>query len=272
VVLTSVRNRAINLLYLLTEWYLSRRSDRVLVNSEGVRHELRRWARIPDSKIQVIHNFIDLDRFHPPSAEERAAARAQHSLANDDLALLVPGRISLQKNHMGLVRALAWLKRHGRLPGKVRVLLAGRERDRFYAAWTWRLASLLGVDRHLVRLGAVTDMPTLYHAADAVLLPSLWEGLPNAVLEGHASALPALVSHAANIDRIVLDGESGFEVPTLGMRSLAEALGRLIETPTDRLRAMGQRGRAHVAATFGPDRVLAETVALYDALLTEKGL
>jgi glycosyltransferase involved in cell wall biosynthesis len=56
------------------------------------------------------------------------------------------------------------------------------------------------------------------------------------------------------------------------MRSLAEALGRLIETPADRLRAMGQRGRAHVAASFGPDRVLAETVALYDALLAEKGL
>lgn len=272
IVLTSVRNRAINLLYLLTEWYLSRRSDRVLVNSEGVRHELRRWARIPNSKIQVIHNFLDLERFHPPSAEERAAARARYNLANDELALLLPGRVSLQKNHMGLVRALAWLKRRGRLPGKVRVLLAGRERDRLYAAWTWRLAALLGVDRHLVRLGTVTDMPTLYHAADAVLLPSLWEGLPNAVLEGHASALPALVSHAANIDRIVLDGESGFEVPTLGMRPLAEALGRLIETPADRLRAMGQRGRAHVAASFGPDRILAETVALYDALLAEKGL
>jgi hypothetical protein len=54
VVLTSVRNRAINLLYLLTERYLSRRSDRVLVNSQAVRYELRRWARVPDSKIQII--------------------------------------------------------------------------------------------------------------------------------------------------------------------------------------------------------------------------
>jgi glycosyltransferase involved in cell wall biosynthesis len=272
VVLTSVRNRAINLLYLLTERYLSRRSDRVLVNSQAVRYELRRWARVPDSKIQIIHNFIDLERFHPPSAEERAAARARFNLASDELALLLPGRVSLQKNHMRLVRALAWLRRRGRLPGKVRVLLAGRERDPFYAAWTWRLAALLGVEQNLVRLGVVTDMPTLYHAADVLLLPSLWEGLPNAVLEAHASALPALVSHAANVDRIVLPGESGLEVPTLGIRSLAEALSLLIESPAEQLRRMGERGRAHVAASFGPQRVLAETVALYDALLAEKGL
>ena len=256
VVLTSVRNRAINLLYLLTERYLSRRSDRVLVNSQAVRYELRRWARVPDSKIQIIHNFIDLERFHPPSAEERAAARARFNLASDELALLLPGRVSLQKNHMRLVRALAWLRRRGRLPGKVRVLLAGRERDPFYAAWTWRLAALLGVEQNLVRLGVVTDMPTLYHAADVLLLPSLWEGLPN----------------AANVDRIVLPGESGLEVPTLGIRSLAEALSLLIESPAEQLRRMGERGRAHVAASFGPQRVLAETVALYDALLAEKGL
>ena len=272
VVLTSVRNRAINVLYLLTEWYLSRRSDRVLVNSEAVRYELIRWARVPDSKIQIIHNFIDLDRFHPPTAEQRAAARARYHLASDELALLLPGRFSLQKNHMGLVRALAWLRRRGRLPAKVRVLLAGRERDRLYTALTWRLARYFGVDQHLVRLGAITDMPTLYHAADALLLPSLWEGLPNAVLEGHASGLPALVSHAANVDRIVLPEESGIEVPTLGLRSLAEGLGLLIETPVEQLRRMGERGRAHVAASFGPERVLAETVALYDALLAEKGL
>ena len=61
-------------------------------------------------------------------------------------------------------------------------------------------------------------MASLYHAADALVMPSLWEGLPNAVLEAHASGLPAVVSHAANIDRLVLDGESGFEVPTCGRR------------------------------------------------------
>jgi hypothetical protein len=53
IVLTSVRSRAMRLLYLLSEWRLSRRSDRVLTNSEGMRRELTRWARVDASKIHV---------------------------------------------------------------------------------------------------------------------------------------------------------------------------------------------------------------------------
>jgi glycosyltransferase involved in cell wall biosynthesis len=115
-------------------------------------------------------------------------------------------------------------------------------------------------------------MVSLYHAADALVLPSLYEGLPNAVLESHASGLPAVVSHAANVDRLVLDGESGFEVPTFDHEALSEALARLFVLPAAERRAMGARGRAHIVANFSVDRVLAETVRLYDGLLAAKGL
>ncbi len=272
IVVTGVRNRAIAPAYLATEWYLSRRTDRVLTNSEGVRQELIRWAHVRPEKIQIIHNFLDLNRFRPATPEERLAARARFHIADDELALVVPGRISLQKHQMGLARALADLKRRGRLPAKVRVLLAGRERDRLYAALFPRWAAWLGVDQTLVRMGTVNDMPALYHAADGLVMPSLWEGLPNAVLEGQACGLPAVVSHAANVDRIVVDGESGFEVPTFDCAGLADALGRLIETSPEERQRMGARGRAHVAAAFSAERVLGETVALYDRLLAGKGL
>jgi UDP-glucose:(heptosyl)LPS alpha-1,3-glucosyltransferase len=121
-------------------------------------------------------------------------------------------------------------------------------------------------------VGTVSEMLPLYHAADALVLPSLYEGLPNAVLEAHACGLPAVVSHAANIDQIVVDGVSGFEVPTFDHEALAEALARMLAASDDERRAMGARGRAHVAATFGVDRILAETVRLYDELLAAKGL
>jgi len=88
-----------------------------------------------------------------------------------------------------------------------------------------------------------------------------------AIIDG----LPAVVSHAANIDRLVLDGESGFEVPTVGIRALADALERMIALPDPERRAMGARGRAHIAAQFSVDRVLDETVRLYDQLLAAKG-
>ena len=118
----------------------------------------------------------------------------------------------------------------------------------------------------------MTEMVSLYQAADALVMPSLWEGLPNAVLESQACGLPAVVSHAANIDGLVLDGQSGFEVPTFDHDALAEALARLFALGDAERRAMGARGRAHIAATFSIDRVLDETVRLYDGLLAQKGL
>ena len=115
-------------------------------------------------------------------------------------------------------------------------------------------------------------MLSLYHAADVLVLPSLYEGLPNAVLEGHACGLPAVVSHAANIDQLVIDGVSGFEAATLDHPALAEALGRMLALPIDDRVAMGARGREHIVAHFRADVILDEMVGLYDRLLARKGL
>jgi glycosyltransferase involved in cell wall biosynthesis len=272
IVVTAVRSRGMHPIHLSTEWWLSRRSDRVIANSEGIRRELIDRARVAPEKVQILHNFIDLERFHPPDAAERQAARARWNLGPGEVALLLPGRIGLQKHQIGLALALARLKRAGRLPAHVRVLLAGRNRDRLYAAVLPRVLAALGLGEIVTLLGPVTEMLSLYHAADALVLPSLYEGLPNAVLEAHACGLPAVVSHAANIDTLVLPGESGFEVPTFDHAALAEALGRMLAATDDERRAMGARGRAHVAATFGPERILDETVRLYDSLIAAKGL
>jgi glycosyltransferase involved in cell wall biosynthesis len=113
-------------------------------------------------------------------------------------------------------------------------------------------------------------MLRLYHAVDALVMPSLFEGMSNSVLEAHASGLPAVVSHAANRDRIVLDGESGFEVGTIAPIALANAIEKIVTLTPEQRRAMGARGRSHVASTFHPDRILDEMVALYDSLLEDK--
>lgn len=272
VVITAVRSRAMHIVHLATEQWLSTRSDRVIANSEGVRRELVGLAGVEPEKIQILHNFIDVEKFHPPDAEERRAARARWGLRDDELALLLPGRIGLQKHQLGLAFALARLKRAGRLPPRLRVLLAGRNRDRMYSFVLPRVLRALGLDGIVTFLGPVNEMVSLYHAADALVMPSLYEGLPNAVLESHASGLPAVVSHAANIDQLILDGRTGFEVPTFDSEALAEALGRLFALTDAERRAMGARGRVHIAAKFSIDRVLDETVRLYDGLLAQKGL
>jgi glycosyltransferase involved in cell wall biosynthesis len=272
VVLTSVRNRYQGPLYMTAERLLQGKSDRVLTNSRGIEEELVAWSGVRPDRIQVINNFVDLDEFRPPSDEERAAARAHHGLAPDDIALLLPGRLALQKHQLGLGLALAYLARARALPGTVRLVLAGRRRDRTYSRVVPLWMRTLGLADRVTYLEPVKDMRRLYHAADVLVMPSLYEGMPNAVLEAHACGVPCVVSHAANRDRIVLDGESGYEVPTFDHHALATAIGRIVAASDAERRAMGARGRAHVAHTFHPDRILDETVALYDSLIGGKGL
>ncbi len=272
IVVTSVRNRAIAPLHMLTERWLCKNTDRVLTNSEGVRRELVRFARVPADKIQIVHNFIDTTRFRPPTADQRIAARARWNIADDETIMLCPGRIAFQKHQLGLALALGMLRKQGGLPPRARLLLAGRKRDRIYSSMLDPWLSWLGLKKEVTYLGSVSEMLSLYHAADLLVLPSLYEGLPNAVLEGHACGLPAVVSHAANIDGLVIDGETGFEAPTFNHGRLAEALGKMLAKGPDERRQMGALGREHIVREFSVERVLNEMVALYDRLLREKGL
>jgi glycosyltransferase involved in cell wall biosynthesis len=271
VVVASVRNRALNPLNLVSERRFSARSARVLANSEGVRRELISLARVPADKIQIIHNFIDVEKFRPPTTAERAEARRRFDLGPGEVALLLSGRISIQKNQWALGLALGIMRRAGTLPPSARVLLAGRVHDRLYAALLDPWLRLQGVGGQVRRLGAVSDIVSLYHAADLAVMPSLYEGLPNAVLEALACGLPAVVSRAANIDGLVADG-AGFEVPALGPRALAAALARLVALPDQERRRMGAAGRRHVVDRFSAGRVLGEMVELYDRLLVDKGV
>ena len=118
-------------------------------------------------------------------------------------------------------------------------------------------------------LGAVKDIRSLYWASDVLVMPSLYEGLANAALEGCASGLPALLSKAANVDGIVRPGDAGWQVPTLRHRPLVAALADVIVAVRSAWPTMGRAGRAHVAARFAPrkDHVLDQMVAVYDELL-----
>jgi len=271
--ITANRNRMMQLRYLLLERALSRRSRVILTNSIGVKRELTRVARVPADKIRVIYNILDVEHFRPPTPGDRAAARARWNLAAGARALLLPGRVGFQKHQVGLLWALRRLARQGRLPGDVILLLAGRERDRGFAAWARRVAADRRLAPQVRFLGAVKDVRSLYWASDLLVMPSLYEGLANAAMEACAAGLPGLLSHAANLDGIVAPGVTGWEVRTGWPGPLARGLEDAFACSRDELAAMGQRSRDHVVARFAPrpDHVVDQMTAVYDELLGTAG-
>jgi glycosyltransferase involved in cell wall biosynthesis len=268
IVVSSVRCRFMRPRFALVERLLARRCHAVVVNSVGVQRELVHWQRVPTGKIRVISNFVDFARFRPLSHEVRQRVRS--SLGLQGPVFFMPGRITIMKHQLGLAAALGRLRRRGQLPPTARFLLAGRV-SQGWTSWLFRqLVRRYRLEEHVRYLGPVAAIEEIYAAADWVILPSLWEGLPNAALEGHACERPLLLSHAANLDGIMANGETGFEFRTGAIEPLAQAIRRALATPAEEAQAMGSAGRRRVLERFANDKVMNDVVALYDELLPRR--
>jgi glycosyltransferase involved in cell wall biosynthesis len=103
-----------------------------------------------------------------------------------------------------------------------------------------------------------------YREADIFVLPSLSEGMPNALLEALAAGLPCIASDLPSTRGIVEDGRSGLLVPPGDPAALAKALGRLLADP-DLRRELGRRGREHVEP-WASSRIMESYLETYRGL------
>jgi glycosyltransferase involved in cell wall biosynthesis len=268
VIVGSVRTRQLAVENLVTERWLAQRTCAVTTNSMGVVGELVRRARVPTEKILVIPNFIDIGAFQPPTDDERRTARRRLGIPGEAPTWVLPGRVCVQKNQLGLVRALGRLAASGRSPPGLRIVLAGRTapRARPYAWLARRAAGRIEGDVTIDWRAAEADARALYHAADALVLPSLWEGMPNALLEAMACGLPAVASRAANLDEVLEDGVGGFEFRR-GVTGLATALERLAGLSSEARAAMGRANRARIIERFSSERTARAWISLYETHL-----
>jgi glycosyltransferase involved in cell wall biosynthesis len=263
--LMSVRGRPVLPADLAWARVMYRRAFRVAVNSLGVASTLERWAAIPPERIAIVPNLIDEAAFSPPSSEERAAARAALGLPPRAFTWVLPGRLSWVKNQLGLLGALWLMRRRRTLPDDAVVVLAGRARDPLPSALVPRLVRLLGLGRHVRLMDAVKAPRALYAAADALVLSSFAEGMPNVVLEAHLSELPVVVTPEANRDLLVTDGESGIVAAGVSPRALAAGLERMMAAAPEERAQMAQNGRADLLRRLSSKAVAQELRALYDA-------
>lgn len=113
------------------------------------------------------------------------------------------------------------------------------------------------------------NISSVIHNAHVVCLPSYREGLPKVLIEAAACGRPIVTSDTPGCREIVRDGENGFLVPIRDVKALASAIRRLIENPVLR-KEMGKRGRDIAVKEFSVNKVISETLSLYNKLLFEK--
>jgi glycosyltransferase involved in cell wall biosynthesis len=114
--------------------------------------------------------------------------------------------------------------------------------------------------------GQRDDMPEVLAQVHIVCLPSYREGLPKVLLEAAACGIPMVTTDAPGCREVVRHGVNGLLVPVKSVVELADALQLLIESPDLRQR-MGARGREIAVNEFAVEKVVSETMAIYEELL-----
>ncbi|MFW5740617.1 MAG: glycosyltransferase [Myxococcota bacterium] len=232
----------------------------VAVSDETARVALEQGEARPE-RIRVIQNGVDVSQFRP-RPEAGKAARAELGIEPDVWVIGSVGRFVPDKNYGLLIRAAAPILRTG---GTRLVLVGdGPERDKLQS-----MARELGVDRWVRFPGIRHDTHDLLSAMDVFALSSRTEGLPLALLEAMATALPIVATRVGGIPAAVQDDVSGLLVEAGDREHLTEALRKLVQVPS-MARAMGQRARETAVDRYGLAAVAERTTALYVRLLRQR--
>jgi UDP-glucose:(heptosyl)LPS alpha-1,3-glucosyltransferase len=162
-----------------------------VANSALVARDIAAWLPVPEHRVRIIENGVDLGRFALPSPAERAAARERLGIPVEGPVVAFVGSGFERKGAFPLVVALANPALHG-----VILLIAGRDKQ---AAALRRIAGRMGVAERVRFLGPLEDVRPVLHAADLLALPTLYDPMPNAAIEAIACGLPVVTTADAGI-------------------------------------------------------------------------
>jgi glycosyltransferase involved in cell wall biosynthesis len=217
----------------------------VVANSAGLAELSQRADPVP---VRVIANGVDLLQFSPPARPPE-----------EPLRFLFVGRLNEQKNVTVLLKAVAALAAGAPRPFRVSIVgdgpLAGALHDEAAAL---SLEPLIDWRPWLPR----EEMPALYRSAHCLVNPSLYEGMPNVVVEAMACALPVILSDVAGNRDVVADGDTGRLTPVSDVPALAAAMRSVIDDP-GAARSLGARARAEVERRYSWEATTRAYVELF---------
>jgi UDP-glucose:(heptosyl)LPS alpha-1,3-glucosyltransferase len=239
--------------------YASRRLRRVICISRMVQTEIHERFGVPRERMPVIYNAIDPTVFHPGLRAHRDAVRTAHGIAHDAIVFLLVGSGYARKGVGRAIEALA------AVPSPAHLLVVGRDK---HAARYLALARRCGVATRVTLAGAQTDPRPFYGAADAFVLPTLYDALSNAVLEALACGLPVVTSDRCGAGELVAAHGAGTVCGARDVGAIAQGMCALL---AEEARKRAGAGALSAMRPLAPAAMAAHLVALYESLLAGAG-
>ena len=230
--------------------------DRFLAISRAVRDRLIA-DRIPSSKIEIVHEGVDVERLVSlPHGNLHAAL----FLPTHSPVVATIGALVAQKDHHTLVEAAAIVVKQ---VSDVRFVILGEGDLRPHLE---KQIKHLHLERHVFLAGFRADVLELLKDADVFALSSTHEGMCTSLLDAMAAEKPAVATAVGGVPEVVDDLETGFLVPPREPAALATRIVQLLKDQALR-RRMGRAGLERVRRLFTVERMVQETVDAYQKLV-----
>ncbi len=240
-------------------------SDKFIVNSATLKQFVSEKMKINPQKIEIIYNGIDFSNL--PKVEDKIK-RQELAYRENDILIGTAGRLHKQKGIIYFLKAAKILTQSLNYPiaQSLRFLIIGDgpEKKNLQSE-----ISNLQLENMVQLLGWRTDAQEIISILDIFVLPSLWEGTPNVVLEALAYARPVVATEVGGVPEIIEDGVQGLLVKPANVQTLVEAIARLSKN-REEAKEMGEKGREKVEKFFTIATMIKETERIYNQLLWEK--
>jgi len=228
---------------------------KIICLSQGEKREVMESYKVPEEKIVVIPNGVDLNVFRPDRIK-RKEIRENLRIGKNELVLMFSGHDFERKGLRYVIKALPMLKDKN----NVRLIVVGRGNSKPYR----NLAQELKVLDKVIFAGFVPDITEYYVASDIFVFPTAYEAFSLATLEAVASGLPILATKVNGTEELIMEGYNGFFIRR-DPKDIAEKLNILIED--DNLRKQMSRNARKTAEKYSWDEVAKRTLEVYEELI-----
>jgi len=248
---------------------LSRRSRFITVNLMETKRQLEDFLPIESDRIVYIPNGVDTERFHPegPVMELAGARRG----GEGSIVFTIAGSLSRRKNQMRALEALDIANNLSNEARRIRLVLIGATADN---AFREELETYVGnhdISSQVIFMDPVEKIEKVYRGSDFLLLPALFEGLPNVVLEAMACEVPVLISGKANKAGVVDHGVNGWVFDDSDPEQLAHLMLKTAAMNENKKQSTGRAGREKATAVYSWASVMRQYENLYMEACGETG-
>ena len=226
-----------------------RNCDRLIGCGKAVRQALIDNEGLPESRVEVIYNGVDLKALGKSSPGARESIRAEFGVASTDFVAVLVARLHELKDHQTALRAIDQARKE--IPG-LRLLLAG---DGDQRAAIERTIRERGLEDTVTLAGTRKDVANLLAASDVFLMSSISEGIPLTVIEAMAARRPVVSTAVGGLPELIEHGVTGFLASSRDDSSLAASLIELYRNADLRER-MAEEAARRAHENFSLDGML----------------